>query len=105
MIEIVGKIIQEGVVGAGFALISGPGASSVRAGAGGGMQMVQLGFGTVKRTFNEWFHHGFAAYHDEVVKAIRHYTKSTVRVTKNMFNRKTLFFEVANIVYNILRER
>ena len=85
----IGSLLLDTTVGAACGLISGPGASSVSAGAGGGKQMVELGIGTVRRTWNAIVHKGARAGITEFEKAAQYYFKSTSKVTINLIGRKS----------------
>ncbi len=84
------SMLQDGAIGGLCGAISGPGASSVQAGAGGGKQMISLGKGTVKRTWNALTHDGVGAFFKEAGKATRYYWRSTISVSRNLFTVKNL---------------
>ncbi|MBE6939730.1 MAG: RHS repeat protein [Ruminococcaceae bacterium] len=94
------QVIVDTTIGAATGLISGAGASSVKAGAGGAKQMVNLGTSTIKRTVSAMSNGGLAAYAKESKKAAVHYIKSTVKVTNNMFNLKNFVLNLGNVAYS-----
>ncbi len=96
--ELIGSIVIGGVCGA----ISGPGASSTQAGAGGQKQMMNLGVGTVKRTWNALSNNGVKAYIGEAGKAASYYLTSTAKVTSNLFSKSNLFAQIVGSVYSFL---
>ena len=97
------KILGDMAVGGMCAAISGPGASSVQAGAGGTKQMVSLGTQTIQRTGNALKNGGVKAFFKEAGKATRYYCSSTSTVTKNLiFSIPTNLSRVVGTIYSSL---
>lgn len=99
----VGEMLLDGAIGVACGLISGPGASSIAGGSGGQSQMINLGTGTVKRTWNALTHHGLAAYGSEAAKAAAYYLSSTIKITESMFGKRSAISQGVNIAYNIIK--
>jgi hypothetical protein len=64
--------------------------------------MMNLGVGTVKRTWNALSNNGVKAYIGEAGKAASYYLTSTAKVTSNLFSKSNLFAQIVDSVYSFL---
>ena len=99
----VGEFLLDGAVGAVCGLISGAGASSFAAKAGGQQQMMQLGKQTINRTWQSLTHNGLRACANEAGKAAKYYISSTIKNTRNLFSLRNAISQGVGALYNIFK--
>ena len=99
----VGSMMLDAFVGGICGAISGPGASAVP-GSGGQKQMINLGKATVKRTVNATKHGGLKRGVQEAIKAAKYYSKSTVKITKNLFSKQVAASQLLNFGYTTMKK-